>query len=428
MNQRHKAFCNQLAVMLANSEWRFAVLTALSIESVEPLPADIDSAIREMLDYFRERPSAEELASYLIGSPRIANWFVGRAPWPRMSRYVLIPDVNPEFENPHLPAINSLPALSQWLQIEHGELEWFADLWRTRAQQNAHLNHYVYKVTRKSRGGVRLIETPKSRLKAIQRQIYHNIVEFMPVHDAAMGFRKHRSCKDHANLHAGKKFIYMFDLAHCFQSITWVQVKRLFAALGYHHSVATYLAGLCCHCVREHQITNLELDNDLRDRLLTRHLPQGAPSSPSLANAAMYYFDLRLAGFAKKFGYAYSRYADDIAISSNERWPQDYLEPLVGAIALEEGFTLNFRKTRLKRQHQKQKIVGIVCNEGVNVDRKDYDKLKAILTNSLRHGLDSQNRAAHADFRAHLCGKIAHVRSLNPGKGEKLAKLLAKIP
>ena len=427
MNKRHTAFCDQLALLFANSSWHYSVLAALSIESVEHLPPDINLVIDKMLDRFDDRPSAEELVAYLRKSPLIKNWFIGRAPWPRISRYVLIPDAKPSFADPHLPTIDSLPVLAEWLQLERGELEWMADLWRTQTQEESHLNHYIYRTTQKSRGGVRVLEIPKTRIKAIQRQILREIVDLMPLHDAAKGFRKHLSCKDHAGLHVGKKFVFLFDIAHCFQSISWVRVKRLFQQLGYPNSVAAYLAGLCCHRTRWQQLPTADLGSELRNRLLRRHLPQGAPTSPGLANAAMYHFDLRVSGLAKKFGYVYSRYADDIAISSDKRWPQGYLEPLIGAIALEEGFALNFRKTRLKRQHQKQKIVGVVCNERLNVDRKEYDKLKAILTNCLRHGIDSQNRNQHTNFRAHLAGKIAHEKSLNSSRGEKLESLFARI-
>ncbi|MEM7465930.1 MAG: reverse transcriptase family protein [Pseudomonadota bacterium] len=427
MRNRREKFCRQLAELYVASEWRYSVLAALSIESVTRLPADIDELINDLLARYSLRPHVEELTQYLVSSPRLKRWFVGRSPYPRVSRYVISPTANPELINGELPVLASVSDISEWLCISRGELEWLADLWRTDKEEAPHQNHYSYRTVQKSRGRIRVLEIPKTRIKAIQREINKEIVELMPVHDAAMGFRKGLSCKDHARKHVGKNFISLFDISHCFQSITWLQVKRLFARLGYPDSVAAYLAGLCSHRVRKQQIAQTEIGKALNRRLLQRHLPQGAPTSPGLANAAMFHLDKRLAGLANKFEYAYSRYADDIAFSSDNRWPREYLEPLVGAIVIDEGFELNFRKTRFKQHHQKQKIVGIVCNERINVDRKEYDNLKAILTNCVRDGITTQNRLNHPNFRAHLLGKIAYVKSLNQHKGEKLARIFEKI-
>jgi RNA-directed DNA polymerase len=68
-----------------------------------------------------------------------------------------------------------------------------------------------------------------------------------------------------------------------------------------------------------------------------------------------------------------------------------------------------------------------VINQKINIARNEYDQLKAILHNCLRHGPDDQNRAGVADFRAHLDGKIAHARRLNPERGERLRRLFERI-
>jgi hypothetical protein len=69
----------------------------------------------------------------------------------------------------------------------------------------------------------------------------------------------------------------------------------------------------------------------------------------------------------------------------------------------------------------------VVANEHVNVVRADFDRLKATLTNCLRHGPASQNREGCADFRAHLAGRISFVAMLNPQKGARLKKIFAQI-
>jgi hypothetical protein len=128
-------------------------------------------------------------------------------------------------------------------------------------------------------------------------------------------------------------------------------------------------------------------------------------------------------------GLSYSRYADDLAFSGGACFRREAMTfaALVALIAYEEGFHINHRKTRLMTQSQCQRLTGIVVNCRPNIERKDFDQLKAILTNCIRKGPSSQNRIGVEDFRSHLTGKIAYVKRLNPGRGEKLEKLFAQI-
>jgi hypothetical protein len=99
----------------------------------------------------------------------------------------------------------------------------------------------------------------------------------------------------------------------------------------------------------------------------------------------------------------------------------------VGAIALEEGLAINHRKTQVMRRSTQQRVTGIVVNQKINAPRSQYDRLKAILHNCIRHGAHSQNRQRVDDFRAHLTGRIAHCAMLNPARGAHLKALLARI-
>jgi hypothetical protein len=134
------------------------------------------------------------------------------------------------------------------------------------------------------------------------------------------------------------------------------------------------------------------------------HLPQGAPTSPALANLCAYRADCRLAGLAKRAGTEYSRYADDPAFSGDEAFARhaERFSIYAAAILHEEGFAVNHRKTRIMRQGVRQHLAGLAVSQRVNVIRADFDRLKATLTNCARLGPESQNRDAHASFRAHL--------------------------
>ena len=101
----------------------------------------------------------------------------------------------------------------------------------------------------------------------------------------------------------------------------------------------------------------------------------------------MRHLDKRLQGLAKSLKLRYSRYADDLAFSGNTHRDWRFLEPLIGSICLQEGFELNYRKSRIIRSHQRQKITGVIVNQRANIDRRYFDRLKAILNNCVRYGV-----------------------------------------
>jgi len=204
---------------------------------------------------------------------------------------------------------------------------------------------------------------------------------------------------------------------------------------GYPESVADLLGGICTHATPRRLWQSLSREADVERMAEARalyawpHLPQGAPPSPALANLCFWRADCRLAGLARAAGAAYTRYADDLAFSAAEEFERSITRfaARVAAILEEEGFVVHHRKTRVMRQGVRQYLAGIVVNEHTNIVRADFDRLKAILTNSVRLGPDSQNRENHPNFRAHLQGRIAFVASVNEQRGAKLRTLFAQI-
>lgn len=126
----------------------------------------------------------------------------------------------------------------------------------------------------------------------------------------------------------------------------------------------------------------------------------------------------------------YSRYADDLAFFSAGRRSTDDANRLVACItgiARDEGFRVNPWKTSVQRASQRQRLAGIVVNEALNVDRRQYDILKATVHNAARYGPAGQNRENHPAFRDHLRGRIAWVHQLHPARGERLLAAFAQI-
>jgi RNA-directed DNA polymerase len=321
-----------------------------------------------------------------------------------------------------VPMLRTTGALAEWLKIPVGQLDWLADVkGLTLKQSEPKLRHYVNVWIARPHRKPRLLEVPKPRLKAIQRRILHEILDKIPPHDAAHGFRVGRSIVSYVKPHVGQRIVLRFDLRDFFASVSRAQVEATFRKAGYPRAVAKLLTGLCT------TRTPQEVNRD--NRFAARHLPQGAPTSPALANLAAYRLDVRLTALAQKLGATYTRYADDLAFSGDQRLARTAkrVQILVGVIAAEEGFELNFRKSRFMRQSVRQQLAGVVVNARPNLKREDYDQLKAILHNCIRHGPASQNRAGHADFRRHLQGRIAHVRSLHAERGAKLQAMFERI-
>src|SRR6185437_6935701 len=335
-----------------------------------------------------------------------------------------------------LPPILCAGALADWLQLSVGDLEWFADLKALGYQKNAaRLRHYHYRVLLKHSGAIRLIESPKPRLKQLQRQILAGILEKIPPHPAAHGFLKGRSIQTFVAPHVGQRAVLRMDLRDFFPSFAAARIKAFFRTLGYSQSVAGLLGGICTNATPRDVWSKPAFDinpQQLREArvLYARpHLPQGAPTSPALANLCSYRIDCRLAGLAKSAGANYSRYADDLAFSGDAEFESclERFSAHVAAILQEEGFVVNYRKTRIMRQGVRQRIVGLVANQRLNVVRNEFDRLKAILTNCVRHGIHTQNRNAHPDFRAHLEGRVSFVEMINPAKGMRLRRTFDQI-
>ena len=261
----------------------------------------------------------------------------------------------------------------------------------------------------------------------------HDILDRLATHAAAHGFVAGRSCIGGAARHAGERFVICFDLRDFFLSTPINRVYALFRALGYPYAVAEKLARLC-GAQTPHSVFNTlpsaeRYDFATRRRFEQLHLPQGAPTSPALANLVAFRLDTRLAGLARRFDAAYTRYADDLSFSGDDAFAAraQSFAAAVRAIVRDEGFAINDAKTRAMGAHERQQVTGIVVNAHVNVRREDYDRLKATLFNCVRNGAVAENRAALPHFRAHLDGRVAWVEQLDFARGAKLRAMFDAV-
>jgi RNA-directed DNA polymerase len=332
----------------------------------------------------------------------------------------------------NLPRLDHIADLAALLEIDLQRLNAWTRRLRMSPDHKSSFEAYFSYWQPKQSGGARLIEHPKTDIKQAQRSLLRNLLNKVDPHEAAHGFLRGHSILSHARLHADKELVLRCDLKDFFLSVRASRVHVIFRYLGYNESVSRALTKLTTtranwQVVREGK--KYGVDFQTGKQYQADHLPQGAPTSPALANLAAFKLDLRLNALAEQFGVVYSRYADDLAFSgaaeSGMRGERFYLR--VAAIAIEEGFALNMRKTHWMPASQRQTITGLVINEKPNIAREEFDRLKAILTNAARDGLESQNRERHANFRAHLRGQIEFIRQVNPQRGEKLRRMLLRI-
>ena len=155
------------------------------------------------------------------------------------------------------------------------------------------------------------------------------------------------------------------DLRDFFPSFSGARIQAFFRTAGYPEHVADLLGGICTNAVPR------AVSSEWIHR--RPHLPQGAPTSPALANGCFWRMDGRLAGLARSADAVYTRYADDLAFSGGEDFSRRVENFAVGAAAIlaDGGFSVNHRKTRVMRESVRQHLAGMqAARGGLHADRQ----------------------------------------------------------
>ncbi len=400
----------------------------------------MDAIAANALTHFGQRwndTEPNELASLIADDPAFV------AAWHRVQRPGIVGIIRraPRQKNPplrlahaDLPHLPTLGELADWLELMPDDLAWLANRWRVDAREaSSRLHHYTYHAVEKRDGRHRLIERPKPLLRVAQHKLLHELIARVTPHEAAHGFRKGRNIVTFAQPHADQQIVIRIDLQDFFASVTYARVHALFRTLGYPRGVTQAMTALLTNRVPSALFHSGQLKDKFdwpeQRRLRDRHLPQGASTSPALANLCAFRLDVRLAALARSLGTTYTRYADDLAFSGGAQLSRraQRLPLWVASIAIEEGFAVQQHKTRVMQRGVRQRLAGVVVNRHPNLARERFDTLKTMLTNCVRHGPASQNRDAHADFRASLEGHIAHASMLNAARGAKLRAIFDRI-
>lgn len=264
---------------------------------------------------------------------------------------------------------------------------------------NEKKKYKTYNIPKKTKGEVRVIEAPTPKLKIIQTLLKDCIELFFVAKPPVHGFVKERSIVTNAKCHVRRKYIYTIDLEDFFPTIHFGRVQGLFRNHPFCFSpeIARHLANICCN------------DNGV--------LPQGAPTSPIIANLICRLLDGKLISFAKMNKIRYTRYADDLTFSSSENSFSEPLKLKIKEIIESENFKINLAKERLQSNSQRQSVTGLTVNKKVNVSRKYVKDLRFLLS-MYKKGRDVAQNWLEKNYqnRHRYDGKVPAIERVLDGK------------
>ncbi len=282
------------------------------------------------------------------------------------------------------PIPQGLADLAAALRLKESRL----DILLEQAEQSYH--RYPLRGKRKR---PRWIEAPKPLLKRVQRRLLERLLYNAQPHATAHGFYPGRSILTNATSHAGKAWVLSCDLKDFFPS---TKQPRVEAVLKRFHGFGDEARGAVL-------------------RLVCRRgaLPQGAPTSPHLANLAFFDGDEELFELTSEHKVAYTRYADDMTFSGDSL-PDD-LEQRIDEIVHPSGYRLAKGKTKRMGRHQCQKVTGLVVNDGIKLPRSQRRRLRAIRRDLDTKGLDVTLARSGYRSASELAGHLAFERMVEVG-------------
>ena len=312
-----------------------------------------------------------------------------------------------------LPKINSFTELASLLGLEPKILQWL-----TYNREDSSVDHYTRFYISKRSGGERLISSPKPTLRKAQNWILKEILEKIKLHPAAMAFRSGVSVLDNASLHTRKEIVLRIDIKDFFPSIVFPRVRGFFESLGYNPGISSVLALICTDSPR---VLLNQQNKSYFVEVGKRCLPQGACTSPNLANLITNNLDKRISAYADKSKWIYSRYADDLILSTNAIMKNpNCLISGISKIISDEGFQVNQKKTRIMRKSSRQIVTGLLVNDGVRLTKRDLHRFRAFLHNCEIKGIEKVSNEIGKDAVSFAKGYLSYINMISPLQANKI--------
>jgi retron-type reverse transcriptase len=253
----------------------------------------------------------------------------------------------------------------------------------------------------KKSGGTRLVSAPKPIVKYLQRGILKQVLGELVPHEAAKGFVPGESIQSNAAQHTQKRIVANCDIKNCFPSVRWSHVLwSLKRDLGERFSPAAISLLV--------DITTFQ-----------GGLPIGAPTSPAILNRVLHRTDELLSAAAAKRGCRYTRYADDLTFSGDDRSAVQMLG-LARHTLTRIGLELDPKKTMVYRRGRRQVVTGLVVNDRVSVPRRVRRRLRAAVHARENGRVPTWQGRKMSDIA--LSGHLAHYAAVHPEQAAPLRK------
>ena len=264
--------------------------------------------------------------------------------------------------------------------------------WQAATAQES---YRVYSIPKRN-GRRRTIEAPSVVLKQIQRRI---LTRLLPdrVSDNATAFVRGENIADNARRHLGQPVVLELDIKDFFPSLRHELLRDYLVGNGFAPDAARTLTALCT---------------------FNGHLPQGAVTSPHLANLLLYDFDQKVARAVKHASVVYTRYADDLTFSGN--LSEEDIACIIGlcrAKLREIGLKLNPEKTRVARRGTRQQVTGLVVNDKLQAPRRMRRKLRQEM-HYLNRFWENEWRDLTSERLNSLLGKVNFVWNIDRDNAE----------
>ncbi|MRV75842.1 RNA-directed DNA polymerase [Duganella sp. FT92W] len=334
--------------------------------------------------------------------------------------------------NPFLPPLFTLAHLAHETGVPYKFL-------RSVVARTGATEHYtVFKIKKRSQNAIkqyRWIAAPHPFLLRVQRWINDNILKKLPVNEAAFAYLEDRSAYKAAIVHKNAKWLMKVDIENFFETVLETRIYKIFLDAGYQPLLSFELSRICT------RIANPELERAYSingfAKVKTKgtkyvieayassalgHLPQGAPTSPMLANLIAKDIDEKIAELADRFDLRYTRYSDDIVLSSKSNdFGKANAAKAIGqlyAILRRAGFQPNMEKTKVSGPGSKMIALGLLVDGNKPRLTSEFkDKLKMHLyfcrTRSPQAHAVARKFDSVIGLKNHLLGLISYARMVD---------------
>lgn len=251
-------------------------------------------------------------------------------------------------KNLGLPALKDIDDLALATRLSPGKVGYLT--------YQTNFLYKTYEISKKS-GGKRIIAQPNRDLKAVQSWILRKILDKLSSSSYSKGFDLGTSILENALPHQSANYVLTLDLENFFPSISANKVFEIFSSVGYNKKISSILTNLC---------------------VFQGGLPQGAPTSPKLANLVCAKLDARIHGYAGPKGIVYTRYADDITLSSQSAHKIQKAKHFIGTIISSEDLKINRAKTKVCGTKMQKRITGLIVSQNnVGIGREKLREIRA---------------------------------------------------